>query len=74
MGEAALVRAVQTLKEQGSTVLVISHRPGILAVADRVIVLKEGVVQADGPRDEVMQRLRNASQPAAAPQGSPALA
>ena len=74
VGEAALVRAVQTLKEQGSTVLVISHRPGILAVADRVIVLKEGVVQADGPRDEVMQRLRNASQPAAAPQGSPALA
>ena len=67
VGEAALVRAVSVLKQQGSAVVVISHRPGILAVADRLVVLKDGVVQAVGPRDQVMQRLRNASQPPAAP-------
>ena len=75
VGEAALIRTVQTLKENGSSVVVISHRPGILAVADRVVVLKQGEVQADGPRDEVLQRLRNAaSKPPSAEQGSPALA
>lgn len=62
LGEAALVRAVQKLKEQGSTVLLVTHRPGILAVADRVVILKSGTVQADGPRDAVLTALRNAQQ------------
>ena len=67
VGEAALVNAVSALKGLGCGVGVICHRPGILAVADRVVVLKDGVMQAVGPRDQVMQRLRNASQPPAAP-------
>lgn len=60
VGEAALIRAVQTLKTQGSTVVLVTHRPGILAVADRVLLLKDGTVQADGPRDTVLAALRNA--------------
>ena len=62
VGEAALVRAVQILKAQGSTVVLVTHRPGILAVADRVVVLKNGVLQADGPRDAVLAALRGAQQ------------
>ena len=34
----------------------ITHRPGIVAVADRVLVLRNGVVKADGPRDECWRR------------------
>lgn len=59
-GEAALVRAVQSLRANGSTVVLVTHRPGILAVADRVVLLKNGSVQADGPRDAVLAALRNA--------------
>lgn len=62
VGEAALVRAVQILKAQGSTVVLVTHRPGILAVADRVVVLKNGVLQAEGPRDAVLAALRGAQQ------------
>lgn len=62
VGEAALVRAVQILKAQGSTVVLVTHRPGILAVADRVVVLKNGVLQSDGPRDVVLAALRGAQQ------------
>jgi ATP-binding cassette subfamily C exporter for protease/lipase len=32
----------------------------VLAVADRVMVLRDGQVQRDGPRDEVLAQLRSA--------------
>lgn len=60
VGEAALVRAVQALKAGGSTVVLVTHRPGILAVADRLVILKNGSVQAEGPRDSVLAALRGA--------------
>ena len=63
VGEQALVRTVQGLKAAGRTVFLITHRPGILAVADRILILRDGLVQADGPRDEVLAALR-AAQPA----------
>lgn len=70
VGEAALVRAVQELKVKGCTVFLITHRPGIVAVADRVLVLRNGVVKADEPRDEVLAALRTAQ---SGPEGSGAL-
>lgn len=60
VGETALVRTVNALKEKGRTVFLITHRPGVLAVADRVMVLRDGQVQRDGPRDEVLAQLRSA--------------
>ena len=71
VGEAALVRAVQELKAQGRTVFLITHRPGILAVADRLLILKDGQVQADGPRDQVLAALRNAQAQAQATAQAP---
>ena len=59
-GEIALVRAVQAMKARGSAVVLITHRPGILAVADRLLVLNDGTVVADGPRDGVLAALRQA--------------
>lgn len=47
-GEAALVHAVRDLKAQGSTVVLVTHRPGILEVADRVLMLHQGAVVRDG--------------------------
>jgi ATP-binding cassette subfamily C exporter for protease/lipase len=61
VGEAALSRAVVALKQQGSTVVLVTHRPGAIAVADRLLVLRDGVVQVEGPRDEVIAALRPAA-------------
>ncbi len=66
-GEAALLSTVRELKARGRTVFLISHRPGVVAVADRLLILRDGRVQADGPRDEVLQALQRAQQPAPAP-------
>ncbi len=65
-GEAALVRAVQGLKAKGKTVVLISHRPGIVGVADRLLILHEGVVHASGPRDGVLAALQQQRQTAQA--------
>ena len=42
---------------QGRTFMLVTHRPSLLALVQRVIVLDRGKVMADGPRDAVMQQL-----------------
>lgn len=58
VGEQALVRVVQELRKAGRTVVLITHRPGIVAVADRLLLLRAGRVQAFGARDEVLATLQ----------------
>ena len=65
-GEAALYKAIQQLKAKGSTVFLITHRPGAVSVADRILLLRDGQVQADGPRDAVIAALQAANRPAPA--------
>lgn len=64
-GEVALLKTVRELKAKGKTVVLISHRPGVVAVADRLVVLRDGRVQADGPRDVVMSTLQVGQKPVA---------
>lgn len=54
VGETALIEALEALKQRGVTMIVITHRTRVLSVVDRLVVLKDGTVQADGPRDDVM--------------------
>lgn len=54
----------------GKTLILITHRPSLLSLVDRLIVLDRGKVIADGPRDQVMKALAQAqlrAVPAAAP-------
>ena len=51
-------RLLARLKAAGKTLLFCTHRSGeILSLADRVIVLKDGAVAADGTPDELRGRL-----------------
>ena len=58
VGEEALTRAVQQLRAQGSTVVLISHRPNVIALADQLVIMQNGHIQVSGPRDAVLKALR----------------
>ncbi|MHB1360259.1 MAG: type I secretion system permease/ATPase [Rhodocyclaceae bacterium] len=60
LGEKALAGLVSFLKSRGVTIVIITHRTSILAVADRMLLLVNGAVQAYGPRDEVLVALAKA--------------
>jgi ATP-binding cassette subfamily C exporter for protease/lipase len=61
-GEKALVETLLALKAQGATIVLITHRTSVLAAVDRILVLRDGQVQAYGPRDEVLAALQRAAQ------------
>lgn len=50
--EQELMAAVATAKKQGITVIVISHRPSMASMADKVLVLRDGAVESFGPPEE----------------------
>ena len=56
-GERALVQAVAELKKRGTTVVLITHRPSILGIADKILYLRDGQIQMFGARDEVIAAL-----------------
>nr|WP_245157573.1 type I secretion system permease/ATPase [Brevundimonas sp. A19_0] len=56
-GETALVQAIRTATARGTTVIMVAHRAGVLGIADRLLMLKDGVPQMEGARDEVLARL-----------------
>jgi ATP-binding cassette subfamily C exporter for protease/lipase len=65
-GENALLKSVELLKSQGKTVVLISHRPGVIKVADRLVILQDGKLVANGPRDGVLTALQQQRESAAA--------
>jgi ABC-type protease/lipase transport system fused ATPase/permease subunit len=56
-GEEALLKAIESLKGRGTTIIIISHKPNIFRPADKMLVLREGRVEMYGPRDQVMARM-----------------
>ncbi len=56
-GEAALTRAIQAMREAGSIVIVIAHRPSALAGVDKLLLLKEGRIRSFGAKDEVLRQV-----------------
>lgn len=56
-GEAALVQGLMKLKESKATVILISHRPSIMNHVDKILVLRDGLVEMFGPKQDVLARL-----------------
>jgi ABC-type protease/lipase transport system fused ATPase/permease subunit len=56
-GEAAVRQAMDALSRCGSTVVVIGHRPTLLAGVDLLMVIQKGVVTNFGPTADVMPQI-----------------
>ena len=63
LGEAALISVINQMKGQGTNVVVITHRPGILTAVDRFIVLSAGQVEQDLTREQILQIQAQAAKP-----------
>ena len=59
-GDAALAFAITQLKSRGTTFVIMTHRTSILSVTDKMLVLRDGVAQMFGPRDDVLRGLAEA--------------
>jgi ATP-binding cassette subfamily C protein EexD len=57
-GEAALAKALRQLKEKNITVVVITHRTGILNVVDKLLVMKDGNMVTFGSSQDVLKQLQ----------------
>ncbi len=61
-GEIALAKVIGALKQKGITVIIITHRPAILGILDKVLIMNEGQTVAFGPRDEVLNQMQQKAQ------------
>jgi ATP-binding cassette subfamily C protein EexD len=61
-GEQALIAAMMTLKQRGSTVILVSHRQNVLPVSDMLIIMNKTRVLNCGPTAEVIAAVEAASQ------------
>jgi ATP-binding cassette subfamily C protein/ATP-binding cassette subfamily C protein EexD len=57
-GEKALAEALAAMKAAGQTVIVVTHRPQLLAHVDSILVMCFGTALACGPRDHVIAQMR----------------
>jgi ATP-binding cassette subfamily C exporter for protease/lipase len=64
-GDQALAEALKQLRGRGATVVVMTHRAGLLGVCDKILLLVDGAQQAFGPRDEVLAAMQQARAKAA---------
>jgi PrtD family type I secretion system ABC transporter len=64
-GDEALARAVLGVRTRGGIVVVIAHRPSAISGVDQVLMLREGRMQALGPKDDILAKVLQ--RPAAAP-------
>ncbi|MCH9855249.1 MAG: type I secretion system permease/ATPase [Gammaproteobacteria bacterium] len=56
-GERELVQAIQRIKAEGATVIIITHRTMVLQCVDKILVMRDGAASHFGPRDQVLAAL-----------------
>lgn len=64
VGEQALVTAIHDLRQRGKTIVIVTHRTTVLGATTKLLLLRDGVAQGFGPRDQVLQAMAQAQQTA----------
>ncbi|TCR68386.1 type I secretion system permease/ATPase [Bosea sp. BK604] len=52
-GEQSLIRAINAARDSGAMVVLIAHRPSVMQVVDKILVLREGRIAQFGPRSAI---------------------
>jgi ATP-binding cassette subfamily C protein EexD len=67
-GDQALANAIARLKSMNRTIIIVTHRNNILSLVDNLLILKDGVIAAYGPKDQVLAQLQQNAAQATPPQ------
>ena len=70
-GEAAVVKAIVSVRERGGIAVVVAHRPSAISVVDQVLMMEAGRQRAFGPKDEVLSKVLQVAPVLAAPRAVP---
>ncbi|WP_341790271.1 type I secretion system permease/ATPase [Rickettsia endosymbiont of Polydrusus tereticollis] len=57
-GEVALASALKQAKAKGIACVVISHRPSVLSVVDKILILQDGAVAVYGNQEEIQNHFK----------------
>jgi PrtD family type I secretion system ABC transporter len=66
-GDEALTKAIRTARERGAIVVVVAHRPIGIEAMDQLLVLKDGRMQAFGPKETVLGQVLQRAVPSPSP-------
>lgn len=72
IGEAALATAIRDLHARGKTIIIITHKPAVIGLTTKLLVMRDGVGQMFGPTAQVIAALKEANDSARAAQGGSA--
>lgn len=72
-GERALANALAVAKDKEITVVAITQRPSLLRSVDKIMILKNGTIQALGKRDDIIPMITSRRPPNGSPQQTPEL-
>jgi PrtD family type I secretion system ABC transporter len=61
-GDQALTQCLMHLKQCGTTVIVISHRPATLSTVDKILILRDGTIDVFGDRADIISKLNRSIQ------------
>ena len=62
-GDRALTEAIVDLTSQHTTVVVMAHRPSAIMAVDKLLMLRDGLVEAFGPKEEVLAQVTQTDTP-----------
>jgi ATP-binding cassette, subfamily C, bacterial exporter for protease/lipase len=60
-GDTALTQAIFNLRQSGSVVIVMAHRPSAIAAVDKILMLKDGRMLDFGDKAEVLRKVTRAA-------------
>lgn len=60
-GEATLIKSLRQLRAEGSTIVLVTQRPTLFDICDKLLLLRAGMIEAYGAPERVLARIRSQS-------------
>ena len=56
-GDMHLAQAIVNMKQTGTTVVLVTHKPSVLSIVDNIMLLQDGAIAMCGPRQAVLDKM-----------------